>query len=177
MFTKARPLVIGHESLAGFIRPTRTRPLVVKLHGNARLSPQNTIAETSNIQKEVERQVGALVNDRALIIIGYGGNDQGIEFMLSALPNEALPFGIYWVSGSEPQGVLRPWLEERKAVWVEKFDFDEMMLLIREAFALPHPDHKSFDFVFEIIVKLTENCRIEFVRFLRRLRMKHLNKR
>src|SRR5687767_3914955 len=31
LFTRARPLVIGHESLAGYIRPTRTRPLVVKI--------------------------------------------------------------------------------------------------------------------------------------------------
>jgi len=51
LFTRARPLVIGHESLASYIRPTRTRPLVVKIHGDARLSPQNTIAETANIQK------------------------------------------------------------------------------------------------------------------------------
>src|SRR5687768_17322869 len=143
LFTRARPLVIGHESLAGYIRPTRTRPLVVKIHGDARLSPQNTIAETANIQKEVERQVNVLLHDRAPIFIGYGGNDKGIATMLSDLPKEALPFGIYWVSGSEPQGVLRPWLEERKAIWVEKFDFDEMMLLIRDAFDLPHPDIKQ----------------------------------
>ena len=46
LFTAARPLVIHHESLANFIRPTRTRPLVVKLHGDHRLSPQNTFEET-----------------------------------------------------------------------------------------------------------------------------------
>ena len=37
LFTSARPLVIQHESLASYIRPTRTRPLVVKLHGDHRL--------------------------------------------------------------------------------------------------------------------------------------------
>jgi tetratricopeptide (TPR) repeat protein len=149
LFTPARPLVIGHESLAGYIRPTRTRPLVVKIHGDARLSPQNTIAETANIQKEVERQVNVLLYDRAPIFIGYGGNDKGIAAMLSDLPKEALPFGIYWVSGSEPQGALRPWLEEKKAIWVEKFDFDEMMLLIRDAFDLPHPSIKQVESVFQ----------------------------
>jgi len=149
LFTSTRPLVIGHESLAGFIRPTRTRPLVVKLHGDARLAPQNTIAETATVRKEVERQVNVLLSDRALIIIGYGGNDQGIASMLSALPKEALPFGVYWISGSEPTGALRSWLEERNAIWVEKFDFDEMMLLIRDAFELPHPDQKPFENVFQ----------------------------
>jgi tetratricopeptide (TPR) repeat protein len=149
LFTQARPLVIGHESLAGFIRPTRTRPLVVKLHGDAHLAPQNTAAETCKIQEEVERQVSSLLHDRGLIVMGYGGNDQGIADLLSALPKDALPYGIYWVNGSEPQGVLRPWLEERNAIWVEKFDFDEMMLLIRDAFKLPHPDDKPFVEVFK----------------------------
>jgi protein O-mannosyl-transferase len=150
LFTRARPLVIGHESLAGYIRPTRTRPLVVKIHGDARLSPQNTIAETANIQKEVERQVNVLLYDRAPIFIGYGGNDKGIATMLAGLSEEALPFGIYWVSGSEPQGALRPWLEERNAIWVEKFDFDEMMLLFRDAFDLPHPDIKQVESIFQL---------------------------
>lgn len=150
LFTKTRPLVIGHESLASYIRPTRRRPLVVKIHGDARLSPQNTIAETANIQKEVERQVKVLLHDRAPIFMGYGGNDKGITTMFSDLPKEALPFGIYWISGSEPQGVLRQWLEERKAIWVEMFDFDEMMLLIRDAFDLPHPDIKQVESVFQL---------------------------
>jgi len=149
LYTTAHPLVIGHESLAGFIRPTRTRPLVVKLHGDAHLAPQNTAAETSNVKEEVERQVRGLLNDRGLIIIGYGGNDQGIVTMLSALPKEALPFGVYWISGSEPKCLLQSWLEERNAIWVEKLDFDEMMLLIHDSFDLAHPDSHAFDAVFQ----------------------------
>lgn len=148
LYTRARPLVIGHESLAGYIRPTRTRPLVVKLHGDFRLSPQNTSTETEMIKQEVERQIANLLHDRGLIVMGYGGNDQGIAKMLKALPKESLPFGIYWVSGSEPQGILRPWLEERSAVWIQNSDFDEMMLLIRDAFGLTHPDQKPFEAVF-----------------------------
>jgi Tfp pilus assembly protein PilF len=156
LFTRARPLVIGHESLAGFIRPTRTRPLVVKIHGDFRLSPQNTAAETANIQKEVERQVKLLLNDRALVFMGYGGNDEGITRMLSDLPREALPYGVYWVSGSKPKGVIRTWLEARDAVWVEHFDFDEMMLLIRDAFDLPHPDMKQVESIFQLYASTYE---------------------
>lgn len=148
LYTRARPLVIGHESLAGYIRPTRTRPLVIKLHGDFRLSPQNTSAETEMLKKEVERQIANLLHDRGLIVMGYGGNDQGIAKMLKALPKESLPFGIYWISGSEPQGILRTWLEERNAVWIQNADFDEMMLLIRDAFSLPHPDQKPLEAVF-----------------------------
>lgn len=156
LFTQARPLVIGHKSLAGFIRPTRTRPVVVKIHGDAHLSPQNTIAETANLQKEVERQVKVLLHDRVPIFMGYGGNDIGISKMLTDLPKEALPFGVYWVNGSEPKNDLRPWLEERNAIWVEKQDFDETMLLIRDAFDLPHPDPINIDIIFELYSSIYE---------------------
>jgi hypothetical protein len=56
LFTQARPLVIQHESLASFIRPTRTRPLVVKLHGDHRLSPQNTRKKPKNSKRTLKRR-------------------------------------------------------------------------------------------------------------------------
>ena len=148
LFPQARPLVIHHESLARYIRPTRTRPLVVKLHGDHRLSPQNTALETETLKESIEKQVRTLLHDRGLIFIGYGGNDKGIEKMLQALSNEALPLGVFWASREEPGGVIRPWLELRDAVWVEKGDFDEVMLLVRDVFNLPHPDRRRFEEIF-----------------------------
>jgi hypothetical protein len=133
-FSQARPLVIHHESLAGYIRPTRTRPLVVKLHGDNRLSPRNTADETKTLKEDIEKQIRSVLHDRGLIFIGYGGNDQGIANMLGTVPKESLPLGVFWVSRAEPQGTIRPWLESRNAVWVEKGDFDELMLLVRDSF-------------------------------------------
>lgn len=146
-FTQIRPIVISHEALE-YISPTRVRPLIIKLHGDARLSPKNTIAETKNIHTKVVRQVSTLLHGSGLIFIGYGGNDKGIAKMFSALPNEALPFGVYWINTAEPKGALRPWLDKRDATWV-KISFDKMMLLIRYAFNLPHPDKEPFDNVFK----------------------------
>jgi len=148
LFPQSRPLVIHHESLASYIRPTRTRPLVVKLHGDYRLSPQNTVLETETLKESIEKQVRTLLHDRGLIFIGYGGNDKGIEKMLEALSNEALPLGVFWVSPKQPGDVIRPWLELRDAVWVEKGDFDELMLLVRDVFNLPHPDRRRFEEIF-----------------------------
>ena len=149
LFSAARPLVIHHESLASYIRPTRTRPLVVKLHGDHRLSPQNTPFETKALKQEIEKQVRGLLHDRGLIFIGYGGNDQGINAMLRRLPNEALPLGVWWVSGQKPMGTVRRWLDSRDAVWVEMGDFDELMLLLRDVFDVPHPDGSRFNDVFD----------------------------
>jgi protein O-mannosyl-transferase len=153
LFSSARPLVITHESLAGFIRPTRTRPLIVKLHGDNRLSPQNTAEETKSLKKDIEKQVVSVLHDRGLIFIGYGGNDKSIKEMLEAVPIEGLPLGVFWISGKEPKGIIRPWLESRNTIWVEKGDFDQLMLLVRDIFDLPHPDRKRFD---EVFSKYTE---------------------
>jgi len=149
LFTAARPLVIQHESLASYIRPTRTRPLVVKLHGDHRLAPHNTPDETSRLKEDIERQVHAVLHDRGLIFVGYGGRDEGIRKMLEALPAEALQWGVFWASDREPAGPMREWLASRNAKWVCQGDFDELMLLVRDAFNLPHPNSKRFDDVFE----------------------------
>jgi protein O-mannosyl-transferase len=149
LYSPARPLVIHHESLAAFIRPTRSRPLIVKLHGDNRLSPQNTSSETARLKSQLEEHVPGLLHDRGLIFLGYGGRDQGIAALLEGLADEALPFGIYWISRRRPSGSIQEWLEAREAVWVEESDFDEMMLLLRDSFDLHHPTPQRFDAVFE----------------------------
>jgi tetratricopeptide (TPR) repeat protein len=157
LFTTAGPLVIHHESLASYIRPTRTRPLIVKLHGDHRLSPQNTARETDTVKNEIEASVRTLLHDRGLVFMGYGGNDKGIHKMLQALPPEALPLGIFWIARSEPQGIFRPWLESRNAVWVQKGDFDECMLVLRDEFQIEHPERRRFDEVFEKYTETYKN--------------------
>lgn len=149
LFTSARPLVIQHESLAAFIRPTRTRPLVVKVHGDNRLTPQNTALETAELKAEIDRQVRLLLRDRGLIFMGYGANDVGISDMLTGLPEDALPYGVYWVNDREPTGKMADWLRSREAIWIEHLDFDEMMVLVHDAMGLSHPEKKRFDDVFE----------------------------
>lgn len=148
LYTKERPLVIHHESLAGYIRPTRTRPMVVKLHGDNHLSPYNTIEETERLKDEIQNQIRTILYDRGLIFIGYGGNDKSIKRLLETLPDKALQLGVYWVSTNEPRGEIRSWLESRRAVLVEHGDFDHLMLLMKKEFDLPFPNERRFEDVF-----------------------------
>lgn len=149
VFTQARPLVIHHESLASFIRPIRTRPLVVKLHGDYRLAPHNTSDETERLKDDIQSKIVSVLHDRGLIFMGYGGNDNSINRMLEAMSPEDLPHGVYWVSNSEPHGAILGWLEARNAIWIGLGDFDQMMFLIKNELALPDPDGKQFKEVFE----------------------------
>lgn len=140
LFSRARPLVVPHEALAGFMRRAPSRPLVVKLHGDNQLAPLNTSEETGLLSREIKDAVHHLLRDCGLIFIGYGGNDEGIREMLESLPVDTLPHGVYWVSANDPRGTLRPWLDGRNSVWVEHRDFDELMLLVKETFGFPHAD-------------------------------------
>ncbi|MCF7669366.1 MAG: SIR2 family protein [Verrucomicrobia bacterium] len=157
LFTKVRPLVTQHESLANYIRPTRTRPLIVKLHGDNVLSPLNTSKDVGEISTDVEKRVRGVIRDRGLIFMGYGGNDERIVRILEGLTEEALPLGVYWVSKDEPSGAIRPWLESRETIWVPYEDFDETMLLFRDVFDLAHPDSRRFDNVFKRYTKTYQN--------------------
>ncbi|MCL5096249.1 MAG: SIR2 family protein, partial [Candidatus Omnitrophica bacterium] len=94
LFTQARPLVVPHESLGNYLRPTHTRPLVVKLHGDHRLPPLNTRHASEEVKNDVEKRVRAVVRDRGLIFLGYGGNDESTASMLSGFTEEALPLGV-----------------------------------------------------------------------------------
>lgn len=143
-FQSERLMVINHDSLAPFIRSTQTRPLLVKLHGDHRLAPRNTGRETEKLDNFVAERVTTVLHDRGLVFVGYGGNDESILRMLEALPEETLPFGVYWVSINEPRGIFRRWLEQRDAVWVEHQDFDELMLLMKQEFDLKDPTDEQF---------------------------------
>ena len=145
LYTQQKPLLISHESLLGFIRITRTRPLVIKLHGDARLEPKNTEIETKTLSASIKNVLRNILAETGLVFVGYGGNDHSIGEILQELPAESLPLGVYWINDHLPENVIGQWLERRQAVWVRHCDFDELMLLLWSEFALKHPDRQRFD--------------------------------
>jgi tetratricopeptide (TPR) repeat protein len=146
VFGGSRPLVIQHESLAGFARPGRVqRPLVVKVHGDHRLEPRHTAQDTEALQEGVAEGIRGILHDRGVIFVGYAGNDAGVIETLESLPPRALPLGVWWVSKTEPSSKILPWLESRDAFWIQADGFDELMLLFRERFEIPHPTVAKFD--------------------------------
>jgi Tfp pilus assembly protein PilF len=143
LYTSTKPLVIVHESLVGFVKVTRTQPLVLKLHGDARLAPMNTQTETKQLNKEVRNVLANVLGEMGLVFIGYGGSDRSIAEVLSNLPANSLPWGVFWVRDTLPTGELGQWLRNRNSVWVRHLDFDELMLLFLNEFGLEHPNLKS----------------------------------
>lgn len=140
-----RPLVIGHDSLFTYIRSTRTRPIIIKLHGQYNLAPLNIREETEKLNPDIKEKIIQLIYDRGIIFIGYSGNDPGITTLFGELPQTAIPYPIYWLSRDYPQCSMEQFLIERKAVWVRINDFDALMLLIKDRFKIPHPDQKIWE--------------------------------
>ncbi len=85
LYTNQKPLVIVHESLVGFVKVGRTRPLIIKIHGDARLAPKNTETETEQLTRAVRNTLKNLLREVGLVFIGYGGNDSSIASVLKEL--------------------------------------------------------------------------------------------
>jgi len=163
LYNNSKPLVIIHDSLFSFVKVTRTKPLVIKLHGDARLAPRNTESETKELNEAVQRVLKLLLSETGLVFIGYGGNDESIINVLNSLDDYALPGGVYWVGSRVPDNEMGDWLIKRDAIWVNHRDFDELMLLILDEFELDHPNEERFkrllDGYFETFKRLETNVK------------------
>ena len=152
LYTNKKPIVIFHESLAGFVKISDTRPLVIKLHGDSKLSPHNTKTETKELDEKVKKVIKNLLSETGLIFIGYGGSDKSIINILKEVPDDegSFQWGIYWIGQSMPNNEMGEFLKNRSAVWVNHRDFDELMLLIKEEFGLKPPSNERFEKLFKV---------------------------
>ncbi|MGH9280345.1 MAG: SIR2 family protein [Acidimicrobiales bacterium] len=145
LYTRSRPLVVTHEALVTYAAVGRTRTTVIKLHGDAMLQPRNTDDEIAELAPALIEALRRHLHSRALVVIGYGGNDRGVFRALSALPPDTITRGVYWVSDRIPDNAFGAWLRQHdEAFHVRHLDFDELMAIVRTEFDLPNPDEERF---------------------------------
>ena len=85
IYTRKKPLVVGHEALANYIKPFGTRPIIVKIHRDLFLTPKNTTDETSELEINFARNLTGIFQYYTPIVIGYGGNDGSLMGFLEKL--------------------------------------------------------------------------------------------
>jgi hypothetical protein len=102
IYTQKKPLVVGHESLAQFINPNTSRPLIVKIHRDIFLSPKNSEAEIDAMDKGFAEGLKAVFKNYTPIVIGYGGNDGSLMGFLERI--EPAEGGMFWCY-REPDGI------------------------------------------------------------------------
>ncbi|MDY0278351.1 SIR2 family protein [Methanosarcina mazei] len=151
LYTYRKPIVIFHEALAGFLKIGDTRPAVIKLHGDSKLSPLNTKDETGTLSDKIIPVIKNLFSETGLIFIGYGGNDSSINNILEEVSRDegSFPWGIYWIGNKIPDNKMGEFLRKRNAIWVKHKNFDELMLHIKEELELELPTIDRFNILFE----------------------------
>jgi Tfp pilus assembly protein PilF len=130
MHAHQSPLVVAHESLAGFVRPQLRRPLVAKIHRDLFLHPINDPAGVSSMEQGWKTALKKLFQYFTPIVVGYGGNDGSLMNMLGGLEAGDIAGRMVWCfrEGSPPPAMARNVLHKHKGLLVKIAGFDEFML-------------------------------------------------
>lgn len=131
IYTSKKPLVVGHESLAGFINPLGSRPIVVKIHRDLLLAPKNDNVGTETLAESFKKSLKEIFKNNIPIVIGYGGNDGSLMNFLKEIT--VVDGSMFWFYRKTDGG-----LSEDIIRVIEKFDgyavpiigFDELMIEI-----------------------------------------------
>jgi tetratricopeptide (TPR) repeat protein len=156
IYTRKKPLVVGHEALANYIKPFGTRPIIVKIHRDLFLTPMNTTDKTSELETNFERNLTSIFKYYTPIVIGYGGNDGSLMGFLEQL--DEIEGGIFWFYREKDAG-----LSKRIKDLIEKFNgfaipipgFDDLMIQIGNELELERLDKK----IVEIAEQRAKNYR------------------
>jgi len=130
MHAHQSPLVVAHESLAGFVRPRLRRPLVAKIHRDLFLNPINDVAGVATMQEGWSIALKKLFQHSTPVLVGYGGNDGSLMDMLVELNAGDIAGRMVWCyrDGARPPSKARAVLHKHNGVQVKIAGFDEFML-------------------------------------------------
>ncbi|MCG6553182.1 MAG: SIR2 family protein, partial [Candidatus Magnetominusculus sp. LBB02] len=162
LYAKRKPLVISHESLVDFVRAKSTLPLVLKVHGDARLAPKSTTIQLKTLSPALKDVLHKILLETAIIFVGYAGNDEGIAEMFIEQSKSAIDGGIYWVNDKLPDGIMLKWLNDNDAIWVKHLDFDELMFHIQKEFEIDDPDRRRLEKVYNTFYDKSKELKLKF---------------
>jgi hypothetical protein len=138
-YTFEYPLVCGHESLTGFIRPNLKRPVIAKIHRDLLLNPKSEPEEIEKLPNSWESALQVIFDNNTPIVIGYGGNDGSLMGFLEK--SSPIKGGIFWCyrADSEPDQKIQAIVERHHGRLVPILGFDELMLQVWQKLQLPDP--------------------------------------
>ena len=104
LYNARRPLVLGHESLAPFMRGTenRGRVKIAKVHRDLLLHPKNRKREMAKLDEGWEGPLREALSGRTPIVVGYAGGDDTLMGLLEKMGDIG---AVYWceLAGSTPE--------------------------------------------------------------------------
>ncbi|WP_237886010.1 tetratricopeptide repeat protein [Pseudomonas sp. PGPR40] len=130
MHAHQSPLVVAHESLAGFVRPQMRRPLVAKIHRDLYLHPINDPVGVATMEQGWKIALKKLFQYFTPVVVGYGGNDGSLMDMLMGLEAGDIAGRMIWCfrEGSPPPEKAMSVLNKHRGILVKIPGFDQFML-------------------------------------------------
>lgn len=130
------PLVVGHEFLAGFIRPRLARPMVAKIHRDLFFHPKNDEDGVGRLEDGWRKALKKLFEYYTPLVIGYGGNDGSLMGFLEDLPEGHIPGRLFWCyrDGARPSESICKIIAKHHGVLIKISDFDVFMVVLARQF-------------------------------------------
>ncbi|QPB85915.1 tetratricopeptide repeat protein [Pseudoalteromonas rubra] len=143
IYGRRSPHVIGHETLAGYLKPLARRPMVAKIHRDLFTDPINDPDGTGQLKKPWEDALRNIFKFYTPIFIGYGGNDGSLMNFLSDLSSRDIsgrPFWCYYEPGGQPNGDIAALMQKHNGVLIPTPEWDQLMLDIGNLWGYKHDD-------------------------------------
>ncbi len=132
LYTDKKPLVVSHESLAGYIESDIQRPIIAKVHRGLMYAPFNSPEATGELKEEWRDVLNYAFNTYTPIVIGYGGGDHSLMSFLQE-DCTTMRHGVYWCYRGDINSIedsINTFVKTKEGFFVNIGGFDELMLEI-----------------------------------------------
>ncbi|KJY82138.1 hypothetical protein TW81_14945 [Vibrio galatheae] len=140
------PLVIGHESLASYLKPMSRRPMIAKIHRDLFTDPINDEDGVGELKTDWVDALKSIFRFYTPVFIGYGGNDGSLMNFLNSLATNDIsgrPFWCYYEPDGKPNGDIPTLMDKHQGVLVATPGFDQLMFEIGKVWGYNRHDQKS----------------------------------
>jgi len=135
---KSKPLVLGHELLSQYINPVfPSRPTIIKIHRDFLFDPYNTDDTIQKLDKQWQESLKPVLDENAIIVIGYGGNDDSLMNYLKQIKDRKPIYWCYRGNKNKLSKKIKDVLTKQDFI-VQINGFDKLMLTINDKLGFEH---------------------------------------
>ena len=142
------PLVIGHESLAHYVRQPINRPMIIKIHRDLLLDPKNRTSEVDILHNNWKTVLDMIFSEYCPIFIGYAGNDRSLMKYLTGRRNPfdgetVFPYWMRYETDNISEDVSK-FLNASNGYLIKHNGFDKVLLRLGDMFGYRLPSELAF---------------------------------
>ncbi len=142
IYANKHPLLVGHESLAGFINLNVDRPIVAKIHRSLYFHPYNRQEETHGLDQEWQETLKNAFMVYTPVVIGYAGGDQSLmEFLKDENVKMNGLYWCYWKKETPSQEII-DLVKSKNGCLIPIEGFDYFMYMLSRKMGFENPDEE-----------------------------------